>query len=181
MINNLRENYTPLDVLVSGPKFCGKTTTCERFVKSETKLITTNAIRLDKADPQSCLIGEEPYLIDEWQKVPELWNLIKCDLDDDYQFGKYIIIGSTTPIDTEEIQHSGAIPSVAFEAEKHANPQPEQSQFAWVHIKYTKLSYACHSLCVLFMHWQSLQKVHSSFLCLNLQGEKRPRHDIITL
>lgn len=95
-------------ILVSGPKFCGKTTTCERFAKSETKLITTNAIRLGKADPQSCLIGEEPHLIDEWQKVPELWNLIKSDLDDDYQFGKYIITGSTTPIDTEEIQHSGA-------------------------------------------------------------------------
>ena len=46
-------------ILVSGPKFCGKTTTCERFAKSETKLITTNAIRLGKADPQSCLIGEE--------------------------------------------------------------------------------------------------------------------------
>lgn len=95
-------------VLVSGPKFCGKTTTCETFAKSETKLKTTNAIRLGRSDPRSCLAGEAPHLIDEWQKVPELWNLIKSDLDDDYRFGKYIITGSTTPIAVKDIQHSGA-------------------------------------------------------------------------
>lgn len=51
---------------------------------------------------------EYPRLIDEWQKAPELWNEIKADLDEDYEFGKYIITGSTTPIDPSKIQHSGA-------------------------------------------------------------------------
>ncbi len=54
------------------------------------------------------LKGEYPRLIDEWQKAPELWNEIKADLDENYRFGKYIITGSTTPIDPSKIQHSGA-------------------------------------------------------------------------
>ena len=95
-------------VVVSGPKFCGKSTMCERFAKSVTPLKTTNAIELALADPRSALFGETPHLIDEWQKAPEIWNEIKNDLDEDYEFGKYILTGSTTPVDANRIQHSGA-------------------------------------------------------------------------
>ena len=95
-------------VLVKGPKFCGKSTMCERYAKSVIALKTTNVIELVKSDPKIALIGENPHLIDEWQKAPELWNLIKDDLDKDYQFGKYIITGSTTPIDPSKIQNSAA-------------------------------------------------------------------------
>ncbi len=95
-------------VLVSGPKFCGKSTMCERFAKSVTPLKTSNAIELAKADPRSALAGETPHLIDEWQKAPDIWNEIKNDLDEDYEFGKYILTGSTTPANPERIQHSGA-------------------------------------------------------------------------
>ena len=95
-------------VVVSGPKFCGKSTMCERFAKSVTPLKTTNAIELALADPRSALYGENPHLIDEWQKAPEIWNEIKNDLDEDYEFGKYILTGSTTPVDPMRIQHSGA-------------------------------------------------------------------------
>ena len=95
-------------VIVSGPKFCGKSTMCERFAKSVTPLKTTNAIELALADPRSALLGETPHLIDEWQKVPDIWNEIKNDLDEDYEFGKYILTGSTTPVDPTRIKHSGA-------------------------------------------------------------------------
>ena len=95
-------------VLVSGPKFCGKTTMCEHYAKSITSLKTSNAIELALADPKSALIGEKPHLIDEWQKAPEIWNVIRDDLDKEYEFGKYILTGSTTPVNPEKIQHSGA-------------------------------------------------------------------------
>ena len=71
-------------VVVSGPKFCGKSTLCQEFAKSATSLKTTNAIELANADPYSSLKGENPHLIDEWQKAPEIWNVIKDDLDKDY-------------------------------------------------------------------------------------------------
>lgn len=95
-------------VVVTGPKFCGKSTMCEEFAKSVTALKTTNSIELAKADPKSALIGANPHLIDEWQKAPEIWNVIKDDLDSDYQFGKYILTGSTTPIEPSTIQNSAA-------------------------------------------------------------------------
>ena len=95
-------------VLVSGPKFCGKSTMCERFANSVTPLKTSNSIELARSDPRSALLGKTPHLIDEWQKAPDIWNEIKNDLDEDYEFGKYIITGSTTPINPEKIQHSGA-------------------------------------------------------------------------
>lgn len=95
-------------VLVTGPKFCGKTTMCEQYAKSMLALKTTNSIDLAQADPKSALVGKTPRLIDEWQKAPEIWNEIKNSLDEDYEFGKYIITGSTTPIDEKRIQHSGA-------------------------------------------------------------------------
>ena len=95
-------------VLVTGPKFCGKSTMCGQFAESSVELNTKNNIDLANANPESILAGETPHLIDEWQKVPELWNIIKADLDKDYVFGKYIITGSTTPVDPKAIQHSGA-------------------------------------------------------------------------
>lgn len=95
-------------VLVSGPKFCGKSTMCERFAKSVTPLKTSNSIELARSDPRSALFGETPHLIDEWQKAPDIWNEIKTDLDEEYEFGKYILTGSTTPANPEKIQHSGA-------------------------------------------------------------------------
>lgn len=95
-------------VVVTGPKFCGKSTMCEEFAKSVTALKTTNSIELARTDPKSALVGNRPHLIDEWQKAPEIWNIIKDDLDADYQFGKFILTGSTTPIDPSKIQNSAA-------------------------------------------------------------------------
>lgn len=95
-------------VLVAGPKFCGKTTTCMKYQKSFVKLNTKQAIAMARMDPHGVLEGEKPRLIDEWQKAPDIWNQIKDDLDFNYQFGKYILTGSSTPADKTEVHHSGA-------------------------------------------------------------------------
>ena len=95
-------------VLVAGPKFCGKTTTCMLYQKSFVKLNTKQAIAMARVNPKGVLSGENPRLIDEWQKAPDIWNQVKDDLDFDYQFGKYILTGSSTPADKTEIHHSGA-------------------------------------------------------------------------
>ena len=95
-------------VLVAGPKFCGKTTTCMLYQKSFIKLNTQQAIELAKLDPKGVLKGDKPRLIDEWQSVPDIWNQVKDDLDFDYVFGKYILTGSSTSADKTQIHHSGA-------------------------------------------------------------------------
>ena len=95
-------------VLVAGPKFCGKTTTCMLYQKSFVKLNTKQAISMARMDPKGVLVGEKPRLIDEWQKAPDIWNQVKDDLDFNYEFGKFILTGSSTPADKTEIHHSGA-------------------------------------------------------------------------
>lgn len=95
-------------VVVAGPKFCGKTTTCMLYQKSFVKLNTKQAIAMARMNPKAVLKGETPRLIDEWQKAPDVWNQVKDDLDFNYQFGKYILTGSSTPVDKTEVHHSGA-------------------------------------------------------------------------
>ena len=95
-------------VVVAGPKFCGKTTTCMLYQKSFVKLNTKQAIAMARMNPKAALVGENPRLIDEWQKAPDIWNQVKDDLDFNYEFGKYILTGSSTPADKTEVHHSGA-------------------------------------------------------------------------
>ncbi len=95
-------------VLVAGPKFCGKTTTCSLFAKSIYRINTKNVVTTTRMNPRIALSGEAPHMIDEWQKVPDTWNYIKEDLDLDYRFGKYILTGSSTPADKSDILHDGA-------------------------------------------------------------------------
>lgn len=95
-------------VVVAGPKFCGKTTTCMLYQKSFVKLNTKQAIAMARMNPKAILKGAYPRLIDEWQKAPDIWNQVKDDLDFKYEFGKYILTGSSTPADKTEVHHSGA-------------------------------------------------------------------------
>ena len=94
-------------VVVAGPKFCGKTTTCMLYQKSFMKLNTQQAINMARMNPKAVLNGEKPRLIDEWQKAPDVWNQVKDDLDFNYEFGKYILTGSSTPADKTTVHHSG--------------------------------------------------------------------------
>lgn len=76
--------------------------------KSFIKLNTKQAIAMARMNPKAVLPGENPRLIDEWQKAPDIWNQVKDDLDIKYEFGKYILTGSSTPADKTEVHHSGA-------------------------------------------------------------------------
>lgn len=96
-------------VVISGPKFCGKTTTSKVFAKSMYALDTKKKIELAQASPEGILIGEVPRLIDEWQNVPDLWNCARSEVDNrESKFGQFIFTGSSTPADMNDIYHSGA-------------------------------------------------------------------------
>lgn len=96
-------------IVVAGPKFCGKTTTCELFSKSKYALDTLQKIRLVESNPEAILIGDNPRLIDEWQNVPDLWNCVKTEIDHrDNKFGQFIFTGSSTPAEKDNIYHSGS-------------------------------------------------------------------------
>ncbi len=97
-------------IVIEGPKWCGKSTTSERFAKSVIKLqkpATYKQYRIlaDIGD-DNLLSGEKPVLFDEWQKIPELWDYVRNYIDETSGKGLFILTGSAKPIEDKE-RHSG--------------------------------------------------------------------------
>ena len=57
-------------------------------------------------DPRRVTDGEPPVLIDEWQRLPASWDLVRRAVDADPQPGRFLLTGSATP--TEAPAHTGA-------------------------------------------------------------------------
>ena len=99
-------------ILVVGPKWCGKSTTCKRHAETVIDLLksTTRAqyINLAKSSPETLLnIGTKPILIDEWQIISFIWNNLKDEVDTNGDFGQYILTGSVTDkTSSDEMQGS---------------------------------------------------------------------------
>ena len=100
-------------VLVKGPKWCGKTTTCEQQAKSviymDDPKMKEQYVMLANTQVELLLNGEKPRLIDEWQVAPKIWDTIRFNVDhnDDNKDGQYILTGSTVPPDENDIEHTG--------------------------------------------------------------------------
>ncbi len=98
-------------VLIEGPKWCGKTTTAEQIAASilymdDPQKVEENII-ISELDPKILLVGETPRLIDEWQLAPKLWDAIRFEVDHRGEFGQFVLTGSTVPVDSKKITHSG--------------------------------------------------------------------------
>lgn len=95
-------------VLICGPKACGKTETALQIAGSQVRLDTDQQARLAMTvEPEQVLRGAAPRLLDEWQEFPELWNLVRREVDDKKKNGLYILAGSANP-DENTHRHSGA-------------------------------------------------------------------------
>ncbi|NNU27563.1 ATP-binding protein [Isoptericola sediminis] len=97
-------------VLVEGPKACGKTSSAHRVAGTRVHLDDVADPRITAAlevDPSLLLRGEAPVLLDEWQLAPDLWNLVRREVDRREHPGQFILTGSSTP-DDDIRRHSGA-------------------------------------------------------------------------
>jgi len=98
-------------VLIRGPKWCGKTTSAGQFAKSALKLQDSKTIQRYKqiADNDITLLleGEKPRLIDEWQVIPNIWNAVRTEIDENDEAGLFILTGSTIPPKKEGKLHTG--------------------------------------------------------------------------
>ena len=88
-------------VVVTGPKWCGKSETTKRQAKTIVDLMPRstrqNIIDYAEAAPHEFLNdGDKPILIDEWQHISFIWDDIKVEVDNASKFGLYILTGSVT-------------------------------------------------------------------------------------
>ena len=101
-------------VLVEGPKWCGKTTSCEQLASSvnyisDPSVLSRNQI-MAQMNINSLLEGDKPRLLDEWQVIPELWDAVRYAVDRSKSVGQFILTGSAVPLKKdkkEKIHHTG--------------------------------------------------------------------------
>lgn len=95
-------------IAIEGTKWCGKTWTSRHHASSITYVDRGSNLDIALADPRAMLEGERPHVIDEWQRVPELWNAARHAVDDlGGEKGAWILTGSSTPM-RDAARHSGA-------------------------------------------------------------------------
>lgn len=102
-------------ILVEGPKWCGKTTTCEQFAKSALYMADPEThdqnLILAETNIGELLEGEQPRLLDEWQEAPQFWDAVRYRVDHEPGWGHYLLTGLSVPPNEKKgkkkIVHSG--------------------------------------------------------------------------
>lgn len=97
-------------VLITGPKWCGKTTTALKHSNSSINLQDSinkqNYLDILSVNPDALLNEQSPMLIDEWQEAAFLWDYVRQTVDKKNQKGLYILTGSSS-FNESLISHSG--------------------------------------------------------------------------
>src|SRR5664279_3201185 len=93
-------------ISLDGPKGVGKTMTARRRAASVIALDDPNQVALLAADPGRLSRLPGPVLIDEWQRFPGVWDLVRRQVDDNPSGGRFLLTGSAQPVCAPV--HSGA-------------------------------------------------------------------------
>ena len=97
-------------LVITGPKWCGKTSTAEQYSKSAVYLDDEdggeNNIQIASMNPALILQGAAPRLVDEWQLSPNLFDAARREIDKRGLSGQFIFTGSATP-PVNKPRHSG--------------------------------------------------------------------------
>lgn len=93
-------------IALEGAKGVGKTATARARAGSMFLLDDPQVLQVAEADPARLLTGAPPVLIDEWQRLPVLWDLVRRAVDEDPQPGRFLLTGSAAP--KSPSTHSGA-------------------------------------------------------------------------
>ena len=100
---------------IAGTKWCGKTWSARRHGASIAYLDQTSTKQLAQTDPGVVLLGDRPRVLDEWQRVSQVWDAVRHEVDAVRRTkGAWILTGSSSPKKKrsedadDEQRHSGA-------------------------------------------------------------------------
>jgi uncharacterized protein len=93
-------------VALEGPKGVGKTETAKRRAETVFALDSPEQASILEADPSQILIRPRPVLIDEWQRIPTIWDTVRRAVDSDHSANQFLLTGSASPRNPPT--HSGA-------------------------------------------------------------------------
>ncbi len=95
-------------VSINGPKWCGKTwiglnISNSAYMMGDTNEYGTSNKDLAETNTNIALRGAAPHLIDEWQEIPRIWDVIRSKIDKDRLLGQFLLTGSSTPKDRKAV------------------------------------------------------------------------------
>src|ERR1700761_342550 len=93
-------------IAIVGAKGVGKTATAARRATTVHALDEPTQRSVAAAEPARLLDSDPPILIDEWQYLPETWDLVRRAVDAGAAPGRFLLTGSASPTGVET--HSGA-------------------------------------------------------------------------
>lgn len=97
--------------IIDGAKWCGKTTTALQQAKSAIFMDNPEHVqdykRLAETNVYTLLEGDNPRLIDEWQKAPQIWDACRFVVDRRGEDGQFILTGSAEPVNQSRLSHTG--------------------------------------------------------------------------
>lgn len=93
-------------IALEGPKGVGKTATALQRAQTVHRLDDSDQRSVLAAGPARLVLGVGPILVDEWQRLPESWDLVRRAVDEDRTPGRFLLTGSASPGNPQT--HSGA-------------------------------------------------------------------------
>ena len=93
-------------VALEGPKGVGKTETAKRRARTILELDDPEQVSILGADLSRLLSRPTPVLIDEWQQLPAIWDVVRRAVDSDHRANQFLLTGSASPRNPPT--HSGA-------------------------------------------------------------------------
>ena len=93
-------------ICIDGAKGVGKTSTASRHSAAEFKFDKAVTREYISASPAFLDSTDKPVLLDEWQRLPFVWDEVKRLVDEDSSPGRFMLTGSAYPKDATI--HSGA-------------------------------------------------------------------------
>ncbi len=93
-------------IALEGPRGVGKTETALRRARTVHHLDDDLERSILAGDTSRLVAGEAPILIDEWQRLPSSWDVVRRAVDARRVPGRFLLTGSATP--SEQPTHSGA-------------------------------------------------------------------------
>ena len=93
-------------IAIEGAKAVGKTSSAKQFAATTIRLDDDSVREAVALAPDRVLKQQTPILLDEWQRLPQVWDYVRRSVDDDDSPGKFILTGSAYPHGAKI--HSGA-------------------------------------------------------------------------
>lgn len=93
-------------IALEGPKGVGKTATAMQRARTVLKLDDDRDRTLLAADLDRLDTMPGPVLLDEWQRLPAVWDAVRRSVDHQGHGGRFLLAGSASP--REQPAHSGA-------------------------------------------------------------------------